>query len=439
MVLKLRTIVITFVFCFNCFAGDDIPDSLIELKKIKDKKSVQYEIAAYNATVDLLNLGKGYLNSGDSAKALKYLSLGVHFFSYRTDLVQLKNTATKQYIKTTNALIKSENTDCFDIRQRVEYLKQVSPDNVNLLVDYKKRCAAKKTKSYSYDNIKYDPAKFLQISVPTFIKNSATESTSLDDQLETIVHQNTNQDYPFVEQLILGMKFIGNFSVFTTDLEVSSNSTNKNNFTLIANYNVDWRDSQMSYSEFCTNLSLIMSHIPSKGSQTVNCQPDRNIISGIHPSKSKAGIYLNKLNLTSKMNYNGNSPFNQGFLPKYLIFSESHLVNGKSIRKRKKLFSFYESDPTKWLLFAPFQKSGKNVYLSSSMFTGVTTSEKNINFRSNYVLKLRGFNKKKIKGLTKVIFKFDRNATYKAYMDIYKKNKRFNKYIDYEETFKKYL
>lgn len=215
--------------------GTTVPDSLRRLSDISDTKSIEYEIAAYEAATDLINLGKNALRGRDSGQALRLLTIGTRLMPWRGDVAQLRDTALLTYIEGTNSMITKGASHCPTIIDRIQYLSTIAPDGLSSLNDFNLACPSNRIQLKSKLVLEEsDFISFLQKRLPDATPDKVEKSTDLSEQLEKIVARNKN--FPTVDLLILG------FNVFTHThkknrtlydrFTIASNTVSENSFTL---------------------------------------------------------------------------------------------------------------------------------------------------------------------------------------------------------------
>lgn len=218
--------------------SEQIPASLKLLSEISDNKSIEYEIASYEAATDLINLGKNALRGRDSGQALRLLTIGARLMPWRSDVVQLRDTALRTYIENTNVMIAKGAASCVSIIDRVQYLNTIAPDGLSSLENYNLACPNNhiqvKSKLALEDG---DFISLLQKSLPASSQDLAVEDrVDLSVQLQKILERNNK--FPTEDLLILGFNYfrlaqMKNRVVYDR-FEIPSDATNENTFTLEA-------------------------------------------------------------------------------------------------------------------------------------------------------------------------------------------------------------
>ena len=346
---------------------EDYPRSVTELKNIRDKSSIEYEVKSYEAAVDLKNLAINYSKSGFLEKALKYANVAAHLFPYRNDIVSLKVNLIAEFILVTNTYIKKSSSSCEIYAERLQFLKQISPDNL-FKINPLKKCKSRYQVNKIID-VKYDVNSYIQIPTPRNLNISANKGAGLSSQLSRIVKKNNNREFPYIEQLYHGLRFLGNFSLYSDELWIDKESRNRSSFNIKGRYRTFWRSGDFSFNDFCQNLKFEIERFPSRENGSFLCK-SLEIIPGTLQSNLRKPLSIKRLN-THRVYIAQEAPFSP--LPNFLIFDLEYLgKNNRVLKKRSLVLKGRSIDPTGWLqfsglrerLFDPYRLSHQLSFLS---------------------------------------------------------------------------
>lgn len=411
-VIFFASLLIFFSVSFSAIASEALPSSVMEFHEIKNKDSIEYEIASYKAAIDLKNLAKAHLSGGNAALSLKYITLGAQLFPYRGDVLKLRNEILSVFITKTNELIAKPQKDCSYIDERVDYLKKISPDNLSKIKGYEKHCHG--TLSISdMKGMKFNEASFQNVNAPEEKYHSQAMA-----KIEESITINTFDTYPAMEQLIMSMRYLGDISLITKSVSYPEDITSWSKLTLYHKYKVLWGNYSWSFGQFCKNVQAIFSAYPSGKNSTSSCSPHHFTVPGISTEKDFHGYQVKNLNNQNQYMGVGDQLFNYYFLPQFLVFDEFETVNGKKRKIDSHIFRMRSGDPTMWLLFSPFENQKGNIYLGeySQVHFPFDVKHPRFLFQQNFILEERNAKKSSLDKNVIHEFHFNKARTFKAYV-----------------------
>ncbi|EQC44216.1 hypothetical protein M900_A0476 [Bacteriovorax sp. Seq25_V] len=237
---------------------------------------MQYEIAAYEAAMDLLKIAKANTKLGNSFKALQFLALATHLFPYRDDIVNTFKRTLSSYIDETNALISAKNIECGDLKNRVAFISSISPKEASRLRNNESCFIKEDNRLLTLDQIDLtqwiDQSKQLQKSSSTISKAASMHDTPTDDLflLAQKMQKNAKMDaeeankvydlkFPKVEILVNAMKVLGQFSFMANSPKVET--INDGDVILTGSYYAN-KFSSFTYEGLCRTIAPYFSLPP---------------------------------------------------------------------------------------------------------------------------------------------------------------------------------
>lgn len=101
-------------------------NSLIDL----DKESIEFEQEAYKLSMDIVNFSKTEILSGNSANAIKLLTIGSRVMPWRNDITKLRKTACEDFIEVTKKIQSSKKPNCKYLKKRYDFILEFAPDSM---------------------------------------------------------------------------------------------------------------------------------------------------------------------------------------------------------------------------------------------------------------------------------------------------------------------
>lgn len=254
-------------------ANIDIPDSVYRVKDIKDNKSVEYEIAAYEAAMDLIKIANANSKLGNTLKSLQFLALATHLFPYRDDIVNNFKRTLMSYIDETNDLISAKKIECHDLKNRVSFISSISPKEAYRLKNNESCLVKENNRILTLDQIDLgqwiNQSKQFQNETSETTSDLATNKAANNDTGDDLFFkaqkmQKEEQQYakesntvyelkfPKVEILVNAMKVLGNFRFVANKPEVQT--INQGDVILMANYEAI-TNSSFTFEGLCRTIA----------------------------------------------------------------------------------------------------------------------------------------------------------------------------------------
>lgn len=230
----------------------DLPPSISALNAITDKEGIDYSIASYKATMDILNASKGYLKNSDSAKALKMLSLGTTLFPYRDDVQALKTVALGRFTQITIDMIKNDSITCNDIKERVNFLRSVAPDAINNLKVKRDNC------DYMVKELDHVPTvnEISKATAPKSIKE-LEEKYNLDLSKELSYAMWREDFLPKEDLTLLYLRFMGSFKMSPSSINIEL-SKDKLTASISSPYEFKREGEDIDSGDFCDEIEKLV-------------------------------------------------------------------------------------------------------------------------------------------------------------------------------------
>lgn len=354
-------IIIIFSFCFNSFATDissweskiEVPENVLKLKNIKDKKSVNYEIVSYEAAVDLVQLARVQRKIGNTVKSLHFISLAASLFPYRDDIVNTYKSTLDEYTNETNKLISSKRLSCNDLKKRISLLSSLSPKSVQNINQKSVSCEIKIEHTYkSLTDI--DINQWIKTSLPKrqSAVNASSSSTAEDSiyfkalkAKEKKLEQKRLMDkvytlkFPKLEIILSSLKVLGNFSL---DSETNIVTDDNGNTFLKSYFNLTTDSTSYGIDGHCNSINKFFK------------LPEEYNYGSIVGSYSECGLDYspNNTSLYKKSIFSNWNFSNQ----KVLVMREGDMYNSDSNKSKTPLYMFF---PRKLDMYVKFIYNSK--------------------------------------------------------------------------------
>lgn len=239
---------------------DKIPLELKTYVKNKDKDENWDGVSKISdAALATMSFGKHLIEGKDSAAAVKLTGLALKYLSFRDDIRDLHNTALKLYEHVTKGMLSNPDIDCSEIKDRMVFLKQVSPDSS--ISTGSNRCSKYLLASQN----KVVPLEFDQIIAlknPKLNKELEEKAyKDLADELDFITKRN-DKDFQYDRYLYEVLQAMGEFKYETSSLTVDANATDENDFTVhLNNLSLAWNGSSPENppKAFCDSMKSLLS------------------------------------------------------------------------------------------------------------------------------------------------------------------------------------
>ncbi|MBY0515548.1 MAG: hypothetical protein K2P81_01480 [Bacteriovoracaceae bacterium] len=221
----------------NKHSLNKIKQSAFYLNSIKDQKSIDYEIAISDFSIDVKNATKVALESGDSQSALYLINLGTESAPFRGDLLDLKKRTISKHVEITKVLLAS-NSDCGLIYKRIKLLSIISPDNQETRKMFEAKC-----RDY--------PSQFTsnEIDLNTFI----VDYQKSDQEKPTSFKDFYTYSFPSEALLLEFLKYFQNLRLKSEYIKDSSPRL------LVAQLKISTPIKQMNFEDdFCRKVSSIL-------------------------------------------------------------------------------------------------------------------------------------------------------------------------------------
>lgn len=339
---------ISIIFCllsFTCLASDlssweskvDIPENVLKLKNIKDKRSTEYEMTSYEAAMDLAHLAKAQMKIGNTVKSLHFISLAAKLFPYRDDIVNTYRETLDEYTSETNSLIKAKRLSCDDLKQRIFLLSSLSPKSVQTIDQKNVSCEIKIEHSYkSIADI--DISQWMTTSLPKNQQYSKSNDSDTGDsiylqamkakakklEIKRLADKVYTLRFPKLEIILSALKVLGNFSLDTAP-EVYTDDNG--NTYLRAFFNISTDSISYGFDGHCNSIEKFFK-LPSEYSY--GSIVGSHYICGMDYSSSKRDT----LNRSVFSNWSFSDK-------KILVMKEGIKYNSDSSKSNKPLYMFF--------------------------------------------------------------------------------------------------
>jgi len=208
--------------------SDITPDSLrryLNLKKEQPDNEAKLGVARYQAITDLVNKSKFYLDTEDSARALRTSSLGGKLFHFDPRFAIIKKNALRSYISISNDLISNSTTSCEEIIERRRFILDIAPDAIKRIRRRKKLCKRVSFKKKRY--IAFKPLKYLNKLPPRrHDQLERKHKVDLAKDFEYALHMKNY--YPLNEVLYTSLYFLGSvwFELLDHNIKIEDGMVN---------------------------------------------------------------------------------------------------------------------------------------------------------------------------------------------------------------------
>lgn len=419
----------------------EVPPSLLKLVEIKEKESIEYQIAAHQAAMDLLSLGKSSLDGLDSGHALRLLSVGAKLLPWRSDIAQLRNVARDRYIAGINSLLDEGQVQCAIIIERMKYLSSIAPDGILKIKKFNQICPNNElqfTKKYELEN--NDLIALLKDKIPETSKDNVPSNDSdLSLQLDAIIKR--NKTFPSLDLLILGFnvyykKYINQSKVIYDQFKISPNADDENHFELTAlkKLNPDEDDKKTPVSPFSSFFR------PIDRSDEDETQKKLKTYSPLDQARIEYCAFLleaigNRFNGGEVIDFDQPFPADTEYFP-CRVNDDLNIYDSTTMILRKKYFEFFMQRPE----VRDDKNRPTNAHFSYDDFTPkyvITRTSFNYKDRSEPVYYIGTPRRQKsftidgdrelIKGILSITYEIDFYHTFLMYQDVLsKKEKSFS-------------
>lgn len=201
----------------------EVPETLQELSKKTEKDNFEYQVLAYKAAIDTINVSNNELAGMNSAEALKVSSFGLMHMPYRGDIRDVRNKALNTYISITRKLEEKPKENCEVLKERYEFLAKIAPDSLTM-VNNNLSCL-KVVKLIEPKN-----AELISVKIPP-VNPELEKDFKADLSHDVDFYLAKNNNFPTEDVLnnmfmLFSAIFPEDFSVECTALKVDPNSTN---------------------------------------------------------------------------------------------------------------------------------------------------------------------------------------------------------------------
>jgi hypothetical protein len=323
------------VFNSHIHAMENLPSKLKKVLALKEEGKEVDPILRYEAIMDTYQTGLSYKNTGDSARALKLLKLGLGSFPFDSRIKKAFDDTLLDYMTKLNRYITSGKMDCGVIEERVQFLSKVSPDSLENLE--KGSC-----KEFILHENKLGKdildRKFLDISIPKEISGANIKEVKsgqvglLDrinksEALTSLSNKEYKLEFPKHHILANGLKYLGVFSLKADTQKMQFIKNKEGSYMLAGSATFKRAYDEMTYEGLCRNIKPFfqLKHIGSVVLDgTVPCGVTKNYpmspFKGILMTGNKEISPLNISVMKGGMRYlkGAKAPFS-GFLPRFLV------------------------------------------------------------------------------------------------------------------------
>lgn len=259
----------------------EIPESVYRVKQAKNNKSVEYEVAAYEAAIDLLKIAAANEKLGNNMKSLKFLALAAHLFPYRDDIVNKLKGTIISYVEETNNLIVSKRIECDDLKNRVSFISSISPKEAEKITNNESCLYKKNNMILTLDQIDVmqwiDQSKTFKNIV--FNEDFSSHGTEEDLFLQAQKIKKEKEEYakrskvvyelkfPKAEILINSMKVLGQFSFIVNNPSIKTINTSD---VIVTGEYISNNTSQFTFEGLCRTLKPYFELPPRQLGSTYN-------------------------------------------------------------------------------------------------------------------------------------------------------------------------